>query len=62
MWLKYLTNLPSDELLSSIESMFASLEKYKKNFDTIDQPYGTQNAAKQITKEVLETAKNSTSS
>ncbi len=53
---------PSDELLSSIESMFASLEKYKKNFDTIDQPYGTQNAAKQITKEVLETAKNSTSS
>lgn len=50
---------PSGELLNLIETLFASLEKYQKNFDTIDQPYGTQNAAKQIAKEVMETATNS---
>ncbi len=49
---------PSEELLSLIEMMFGTLEKYSKNFDTIDQPYGTQNAAKQIAKEVMETSAN----
>lgn len=53
---------PSEELLSAVESILASLEKYRKNFDTIDQPYESQNPAKQIAKEVMEAAKNSTGS
>lgn len=48
----------SEELLRLVETMLASLEKYRKNFDTIDQPYGTQSAAKQIAEEVVATVKN----
>jgi len=49
----------ADELLSLIEAMLASLEKYQKNFDTVDHAYGSQSAAKQIAKEVMEVATNS---
>jgi len=50
------------ELMSLIETTIGSLDKYQKNFDTIDQHYGSQNSAKQIAKEVMETAKNATGS
>jgi len=51
---------PYNELLELIEKMYASLEKYQKNFDTIDQQYESQEPAKQIAKEVVEAAKRRT--
>lgn len=45
--------MSSGELLKLINSMFGSLEKYRKNFDTIKLPYDSANSAKQIAEEVL---------
>lgn len=51
----------SDKLLLHITEMYRSLEKYRKNFDTINLPYDSTSSAKQISKEVLANASNATS-